>query len=313
LIEQQHGNVCYLQFKHYRQFSSLIHGVFTRMGGYSEIPYQGLNTLTPKAGSEGDSIENVVRNRMLALQALGLAEAPAVTLTAEHCANVLVVDPRGEWSTDWASYEYEERRIYSPSAVPNGDALITQQRGAALTLSFADCTPIILYDPTKQVIGLAHGGWRGTARAIVIATIEAMAQQFGCEPQDIYAGIGPAIGACCYEVSETVRQLFQGELSFDDKPTPERYQNIVCESAVFSTQVLPDKTSLRLDLQETNRNQLLMAKVPSEQIEVMRICTGCNTDRFFSHRMESSKTGRFPVIIALKLRIEALDRSPKVG
>src|SRR6202035_5468662 len=190
---------------------------------------------------------NVVRNRMLVLQALGQAEAPAVSLTAEHCADVIIFDPQDEWYTDWASYEYKEH-VWSPSANHKGDALITQQRGAALTLSFADCVPILLYDPTREVIGIAHGGWRGTARGIVVATVQAMAQQFGCEPQHIYAGIGPAIGACCYQVSETVRQIFQGELSFDDKPTPERYQNIVCESAVFSTQVLPDKTSLHLDL-----------------------------------------------------------------
>jgi copper oxidase (laccase) domain-containing protein len=74
---------------------------------------------------------------------------------------------------------------------------------------------------------------------------------------------------------------------------------MVRESAVFSTQVLQQKTSLRLDLQETNRNQMLMAKVPAEQIEVMRICTSCYTDRFFSHRRENGKTGRFPIIIAL--------------
>jgi len=299
LIEQQHGNVCYLQFNHYRQFPGLIHGVFTRTGGYSQAPYQGLNTFIPEEG-EGDSIDNVVRNRMLVLQALGQAEAPAVSLIAEHCADVIIFDPRDEWYTDWASYEYEEH-MRSPSAnlKYKGDALITQQRGTALVLSFADCVPILLYDSAREVIGIAHGGWRGSARGMAVATVEAMAEHFGSEPQHIYAGIGPAIGACCYEVSETVRQIFQGELSFDDKPTSERYQNIVRESAVFSTQVLPDKTSLRLDLQEINRNQLLMAKVPPEQIEVMRICTGCNTDRFFSHRRENSNTGRFPVIIAL--------------
>lgn len=298
MIEQQHGNICYLQFNHYRQFPGLIHGIFTRTGGYSQAPYQGLNTFIPEDGSERDSIDNVVRNRRLVLQALGQAEAPAVSLTAEHCADVLVFDPRDEWYTDWASYAYEER-VWSLSADHKGDALITQQRGTALVLSFADCVPILFYDSAREVIGIAHGGWRGTARGMAVATVEAMAEQFGSEPQHIYAGIGPGIGACCYEVSETVRQLFQGELSFDDKPTPERYQNIVRESAVFSTQVLPDKTSLRLDLQETNRNQLLMAGVPPEQIEVMDICTSCNTDRFFSHRAENGKTGRFPVIIAL--------------
>jgi polyphenol oxidase len=292
LIEQQHGNVSYLQFNHYRQFPDLIHGVFTRRGGYSQAPYQGLNTSFPADERGRESINNVVRNRTLALQALGLAEAIAVR--TEHCADVLVFNPQDEWHTDWASHAHVER-----AWLHKGDALITQQRGIALTFSSADCALITLYDPIRQVIGIAHGGWRGTARAIVIATIEAMAEQFGCEPQQIYAGIGPAIGACCYEVSETVKQIFQGELSFNYKPTLERYRNIVRESVVFSTRVSPDKTSLRLDLQETNRNQLLMANVPPEQIEVMPICTGCNTDRFFSHRMENSKTGRFPVIIAL--------------
>lgn len=300
MIEQQYGTVSYLQFDHYYQFPGLIHGVFMRIGGYSETPYQGLNTLTPKDGSEGDTIDNVIRNRMLVLQALGLAKAPAITLAAEHCANIIVFDPRDQWYTDWASYEYEKRRISSPSVVPKGDALITQQSGTGLILSFADCVPILLYDPTRHVIGIAHGGWRGTARGIVAATIETMAEQFGCEPHNIYAGIGPAIGACCYEVSETVKQIFQGDLSFDNKPTYERHQEMVRESAVFSTQVLPDnKTSLRINLQETNRNQLLMAKVPSEQIEVMHICTSCNTGHFFSHRKENGKTGRFPVVIAL--------------
>lgn len=299
MAEQQSGNVLYLQFSHYRQFPDLIHGIFTRRGGYSKAPYQGLNTFTPKDGSKGDNIDHVICNRTLALQALELAKAPAVTLTAEHCADVIVFDPRDEWYTDWASHEYEERRLSSPSTVPTGDALITQQRGTGLILSFADCVPILLYDPTRQVIGITHGGWRGTARGIVIATIEAMTEKFGCEPQHIYAGIGPAIGACCYEVSEMVKQIFQGDRSFDDKPTPENYRNMVRESAVFSTQVASDKTSLRLDLQETNRNQLLMAKVPSEQIEVMHICTSCNTNRFFSHRQEKGNTGRFPVIIAL--------------
>ncbi len=82
-------------------------------------------------------------------------------------------------------------------------------------------------------------------------------------------------------------------------PTLERYRKLVRESAVFSTRQLPDRTSLRLDIRETNRNQLLMAGLLPEHIEMSGICTGCRTDLFFSHRVEQGKTGRFPVILAL--------------
>jgi copper oxidase (laccase) domain-containing protein len=126
-----------------------------------------------------------------------------------------------------------------------------------------------------------------------------MHKQFGCQAQDIYAGIGPAIGDCCYEVSEQVRQFFMGTTDFAEMPTAEHLREPVRESATFSEQRVLDRTSLRLNLQATNHKQLLMADVPARQIEVMEICTGCNTDRFFSHRAENGKTGRFAVVIAL--------------
>ncbi|MBA2678398.1 MAG: polyphenol oxidase family protein, partial [Ktedonobacteraceae bacterium] len=171
--------------------------------------------------------------------------------------------------------------------------------GTALAFSFADCVPITFYDPIQHVIGIAHGGWRGTARGIVLATIEAMGERFGCRAQDIYAGIGPAIRPCCYEISQEVRDLFSGQQAFLDQPTREDYRGKVRESAVFSTQSSSDRKSLRIDLQATNQSQLEMAGVQPEHIEVMDICTGCNTDLFFSHRKEEGKTGRFAVIMAL--------------
>src|SRR5437879_6987164 len=119
------------------------------------------------------------------------------------------------------------------------DAIITRQRGVTLSLSFADCTPILFYDPVQQVIGLAHGGWRGTARGIALATVEAMAARFDCQPRTILAGVAPSIGACCYEVSEQVQRFYSGEDQFDEMPTLERYRKLVRESAVFSTRQLP--------------------------------------------------------------------------
>lgn len=305
MIEQQRDNARYLQFSQYLQFPEITHGVFTRYGGYSTSPYTGLNA----SFSTGDSFEHVVRNRFLVLQSLGIERYPCATLWQVHGAGVAVLDTEAavwdDWRTDWPhrSYQLDEHElIWTIKPRRKADAVITRQTGVALALSFADCTPILFYDPVQRVIGLAHGGWRGTARGIVLAIVDAMREQYGCEPQNIYAGVAPSIGNCCYEVSEQVRQLYMGELQFDDVPTAPQYRKLVRESAVFSTKKLPGRTSLRLDIRETNRNQLLMAGLLPDHIEMPGICTGCRTDLFFSHRMEQGKTGRFPVVLAMHER-----------
>ncbi len=295
LIERHSGSVSYLQFDLFQQFPEVQHGIFTRKGGYSHPPFAGLNTAR---SINGDKIENIVRNRWRALQALNLDETPTITLWQVHGSQIVTYTSRDTWRTDWAYQSYFERK-WTTEAIHKGDALITQERGISLTLSFADCVPIVLYDPTQHIIGITHGGWRGTARGIVLATIEEMHKQFGCRSQDIHVGIGPAIGDCCYEVSEQVRQFFIGSTNFAEMPTAEHHREPVRESVVFLEQRFIDRTSLRLNLQATNRKQLLMAGVPARQIEVMEICTSCNTDRFFSHRAENGNTGRFVVVMSL--------------
>lgn len=299
MIEQQYENVHYLQFSHYQAFPELIHGVFTRKGGYSEAPYSSLNTSAPPRGG-GDTFINVVRNRQLALQALHISDQPSATLWQVHGADVITLDLDSQhtWRTDWANLSYYER-AWTPEAIRQGDALLSQEREVALALSFADCVPITFYDPKKHVMGIAHGGWRGTARGIVMETVQEMQTHFGCRTEDIYAGIAPAIGPCCYEVSQEVEDLFLGHQEFAEQPTQPKYQENIRASATFSTLQLPTGPSLRLDLQETNRQQLLQAGLVNQQIETMRICTACHTEQFFSHRKEQGKTGRFVVIMAL--------------
>lgn len=296
MIAQQQETTCYLQFHHIGQFPNVIHGIFTRQGGYSLPPYRGLNTLGSLRG--GDDIDTVIRNRKLALHSLELEEYPCVTLWNVHGAEVHVPDIARTWRGDWANRSYYDQK-WTPEEIHKGDALITDRHGVALALSFADCVPIVFYDPVKQVIGIAHGGWRGTARGVVLATVDTMRERFGSQPRDILAGIGPAIGPCCYEVSEQVRELFLGMQQFDTMPTQQQYRGAVHESATFSTLQLPDRKSLRLDLWETNRKQLLFAGLMPEHIEVSGVCTSCHVDHFFSHRTENGKTGRFPVIIAM--------------
>src|SRR5690348_17467174 len=108
----------------------MIHGVFMRTGGYSAPPYQGLNTI--KRGD--DSTENVIRNRQLALQTLGLAHQPTITLWQVHGADVIPFYAHDEWRTDWAAHSYFEQP-WTPTVIRKGDALITQERGTTLALS----------------------------------------------------------------------------------------------------------------------------------------------------------------------------------
>ncbi len=301
MIEQQRGEVSFLQFSSFQKFPEIIHGIFTRNGGRSVSPYSGLNV----SFSTGDSQENVVGNRLLALQALDIASYPCATVWQIHSAQVATLDTRqtpwDDWRYDWPHRSYilnGQELIWTIKPRRKADAIITRQRGIALALSFADCVPLLFYDPVQQVIALAHAGWRGTARGIALATVETMQEQFGCQPRDIYAGISPSIGPCCYEVTERVRDLFLGRESFSELPTAERYQPLVREAATFTTEYLPQGDSLRLDLWQTNRKQLLLAGLQPAHIEAANLCTGCHTDQFFSHRMEQGKTGRFPVILA---------------
>ena len=304
MIEQQHGKARYMQFSHFLQFPDLIHASFTRLGGYSKTPYRGMNV----SYSGGDDFDNVIRNRLLALTALQIQTYPCATVWMVHGAEVatLGVETWDDWRTDWPdwphhSYHIDQHElIWTIKPRRKADALITRHCGVALVMSSADCVPLMFYDPVEGVIGLAHAGWRGTARGIAAITIHAMGEQFGSNPKNILAGIGPSIGSCCYEVSEEVRCYFMGQQEFDSGPTDANYRKLIRESAVFNVKRIQGHASLRLDLWESNRNQLLMAGVLPDHIESSEICTSCKKELFFSHRGEQGKAGRFPSILALR-------------
>ena len=301
MIERQHGKVRYVQFSQFLQFPDLIHASFTRLGGYSKTPSWGLNV----AYSSGDDFDNVIRNRMLALKALQIQTYPCATLWMVHGAEIatLEVDTWDDWHTDWyhRSYQIDQHElIWTIKPRRKADALITRQSGVVLAMSSADCVPLMFYDPVESIIGIAHAGWRGTARGIAAVTIDVMGEQFGSQPNNIRAGIGPSIGPCCYEVTEELQRYFMGQQEFDPIPTDVKYLKLIRESAVFVLKRLPDRDSLRLDLWETNRNQLLMAGVLPGHIELSEICTSCEKTRFFSHRGEHGNAGRFPTILALR-------------
>jgi len=151
-----------------------------------------------------------------------------------------------------------------------GDALVTNQPGLVVSIRTADCYPILLADARNRAVAAIHAGWRGTAAQIVLKTLEKMEAEFGTEPRDVVAAIGPGIGVRCYEVGEDVSRQF----GFTGKT--------------------------HLDLGSENRKQLESAGVPAQNIEALGVCTFCDAERFFSYRREKEKAGRMTSFIMLR-------------
>jgi YfiH family protein len=155
----------------------------------------------------------------------------------------------------------------------------------ALLLRFADCQPILLYDPSTHALGMIHAGWRGVAQAIARRAVEKMQEAYGSRPQDLIAGLGPAIGPCCYHVGQNVASAMSYAL-------PDWHQAVVQE-----------EDSWRLDLSAANAQHLGAAGVRT--IEQAQLCTSCHSDTFFSHRADRGRTGRFAVVAFLQPRQSA--------
>jgi polyphenol oxidase len=239
------------------------HAIFTRQGGVSPAPFDSLNLSV----SVPDEKERVYANRRRAYGLYGRDTATVVHAHLVHGRDVARVTQadNGTWR-------------------PEVDAILTNEPGCALTMNFADCTPILLYDPIHHAIGLGHAGWQGAVKDLPGAMVAAMQREFGSNPAELVAGVGPCIGPCCYEVGEVVVTAVHA--AFNNPET----------ILLPATRHTPP-AARHFNLPEANRRNLQRAGV--EQIELSGLCTACRTDLFFSHRAEQGKTGRFGSIFIL--------------
>jgi polyphenol oxidase len=202
-----------------------------------------------------------------------------------------------------------------PADTLAGDGLITNVPGIALGILTADCFPVLLADTRNKAIGAFHAGWRGTAARIAEKGLGLMRCEFGTRPEDVYAAIGPGIQQCCYEVGEEVKDNFESQFAYardlfrkvkDSDPVREKYPML------FMNMRAPGHgdqcVKLHLDLQETNRRQLVGLGVKAARIFASSECTSCHVQRFFSHRAEKGNTGRMMAVIGTK---KSGDRIPK--
>jgi polyphenol oxidase len=260
MIRQNSNGLSYYQFESLLKFP-LHHGVFTRVGGVSPAPWQSLNL----GGLSGDSRENIIENRKRIFTCFNLPVESIFDVWQVHGNTIICAENPRPLDKD-----HEK-----------ADAIFTNKANITLFMRFADCVPLFFYDPKKQVIGLAHAGRIGTINRIAADCVKSMHENYGSNPDDIIAAIGPSIGPDHYEVKEDVIQQLQ--VAF------ENYEEFVIQS---------DDGRIFLDLWKTNRYVLLESGV--KQIEVAEICTACGTKDWFSHRAEKGQTGRFATLLALQ-------------
>jgi len=256
----QVGSIRYLTLESL-DVPDIVHAIFTRHGGVSPAPWDSLNM----GGYLGDDLEHTYLNRVRAFEAVGRDPHSVFDVWQVHSADVICSD------------EPRLRDIPHQKA----DAILTDNPEITLFMRFADCVPILFYDPIKRVVGLAHAGWQGTIKQVVTATVEKMGAAYRCRPTDIWAGIGPSIAVHHYEVGKNVVELAR--------------KTFGQQAEAF----LPSQNgSTYFDLWAANR--FLLAQAGIQQIEITGQCTACHPEDWFSHRGEQGKTGRFGALIALR-------------
>jgi YfiH family protein len=250
----------------YYTFESLddegvLQGAFTRHGGVSPSPWAKLNL----GSLVGDDLENVLENRQRIFQAIGRKTESIFDVWQVHGTSVVCAE--------------SPRPLTAPHQ--KADVILTDNPQITLLMRFADCVPILYFDPIHRVVGLAHAGWQGTVRYVAEAAVKTMQHVYGSRSEDILVAIGPSIGMHHYEVGEDV--ITEVEKSFGSD----------------ANNLLPVQDgAVKFDLWAANR--LVLEKAGIRCVEVAGLCTACHTTDWYSHRGEQGKTGRFGVIIGLR-------------
>jgi YfiH family protein len=237
--------------------ANVVGGFTTRNGGVSRQPYNSLNL-----GLEsGDELAHVDGNRSTFARSFNLAPHQLLTVKQVHGKDILLIDEANPDLSHFLNLEV--------------DAIVTNQRDIVIGVLTADCLPVLLWHPEKEIIAAAHIGWRGAANGLLNKTIETICQHFSCQTQELFAAIGPGIAAHQFEVDRPVRDAFRKGTGFWDQ--------IATETSLGHWQV---------NLQLSCQLQLEHLGLQQQHIECSEKCTCCHPELFFSYRRDQGKTGR---------------------
>jgi len=231
------------------------------------MPRNSLNL----AGFNEDAAENILENRSRFLK-LFPGEWSLAGCWQVHGADIRVVKERAQ----------AQQRPYATGDDDRCDALVSDLPQTLLGVKTADCVPLLMGDARTGAFAAVHAGWRGTLATIAIHAIEQLQNQYLVRPEDLRVAIGPAAGACCYEVGRDVIDAFKTRFTYaDDLFTATREDHAL------------------IDLYEANRRQLASVGVTAERIHTSPLCTMCRTDLFFSYRREKSLHGKVGRLLAV--------------
>ena len=237
------------------------HAFTTRRGGVSRDDLDSLNLGVHR----GDDRANVEENFRILGRTLGFSTADLVLSNQVHGNTVRAVTRAHGRGIDNRDY-------------PACDGLITNDPGTALLIFTADCTPILLWDPVTGAVGAVHAGWRGTALDIAGEAVRKMAAEFGCDPANIRAAIGPNIGPCCFQT---------------DADVPEAMTAALGPQALDA--IRPHGEKYYVNLKTINAQFLKNAGV--RHIEISPHCTMCMHDTYWSHRYTRGRRGSQGAVI----------------
>lgn len=251
-------------------------GFTTRNGGVSKTPFDTFNI----GLHVNDDAEDVLLNRQKLAHSVGMSFEAWTNGEQIHSNQIAIV----------TSKERGSGRSSMEDAIKGVDGLLTNEPDILLTSFYADCVPLYFWDAEHQVIGLAHAGWKGTAAAIGKQMIDTMSTVYHSKPEQIRCAIGPAIGACCYEVNHVVIDRIE-----------ELWHTLELPGEALSSVFTKKQAGhAHINLKEINRQIMIKAGIMPSHIEISEWCTGCSRQLFYSHRMENGKTGRMASWIGIR-------------
>ena len=274
-ILNRNNGVEYLTYSRLENIPFIKHAFSTKEGGVSEGIFSTMNL----SFTRGDDIDKVKENYRRFFDAVGFALNNMVMSDQIHETDIMKIDEKKINEINEESKGIEDR------VCKNIDGLITNLPNVPLVTFYADCVPLYFVDTVNKAIGLSHSGWRGTVKGMGIQTVEARVREYGCNPENIVAVVGPSICQDCYEVSKEVVDEFHKE-----------YYDKFDVSSIYYEK---ENGKMQLNLWEANRQILLLAGLKSENIVISNVCTSCHSDLLFSHRKTNEKRGNLIAVMEI--------------
>lgn len=270
---EKENQIPYYSFSSFEKVGIVRHLFTTRLGGASHGDQESLNL----SFNRGNEPEAVSENFRRVAKALEVSDSDIICSMQTHTTNV-----------ERVGREQAGRGVTKPLDVADVDGMVTNEPGVVLATFYADCVPLFFIDPVKKCIGLSHSGWRGTIGRMGEATVRKMTEEFGTNPSDVIAAIGPSICQKCYEVSNDVAEQFIAEFG------KSRYLDDI-NNLCYKT----DEEHYQLNLWKANEIVFLEAGIKQENIELAEICTCCNSKLLFSHRATHGKRGNLGAFLGI--------------